>query len=410
MGRSPHKPPRRDRSEGSQVTATELFFDLVYIFAVTQLSRQLLVNPTLQGTWQAGLLWTLVWLLWSYTTWLTNYLEPECLEVRVVLIILMLVSLVMSAALPRAFTGTGLVTAGLIVGVTYAVHQIGRAAFAVVAMRGPALDATQERLRCDFQRIFFWCILSGALGIAGGFAHGGLRGLLWLLSAATEVIGGFLGFPVPRMGRALMPDHTIDGAHFAERWHAFILIALGESIIITGTTISRMAHVSGPAIAAFVVAFAESVAFWWLYFGRSAKAGSAVIAASEDPGALARTAYHRIHWLMVFGIIVTAAGDEKILSLPSSTPSAPYTWMILGGPALFLGGHGAFKYAIWRRFSPGYLAGVATLALLAIAAGVLPDIALTACAAAVIAIVAALERRAVPSYPPPSSQMSGRHG
>ncbi|HEX3963773.1 MAG TPA: low temperature requirement protein A [Trebonia sp.] len=384
----------RDRSRDSRVTNIELFFDLVYVFAVTQLSHHLLGEPTLRGALQSALLCAMVWLAWAYTTWVTNWMDPDSSELRILLIALMLVSLAMSAALPRAFTGTGLLgaglnaSAGLVVGGAYAVQQVGRSAFMVVVLRGPA----RWPLRRNFQRILAWCVLSGGLAVAGGLVHGWGRDLLWLLVVGADVTGSLLGFRTPGLGQSLSSDWTIEGGHFAERCQAFILIALGESIVITGATMSAMARVSAATVAAFVVAFAGSVALWWLYFDRSARASSLVIASSDDPGALARAAYHLIHPVMVAGIIVAAAGDERILTLPSSHASTASAWMILGGPALFVAGHTAFKYVIWRHVSWNRLAGIAALALLGATVPVLPEVALAACGAAVIAAVAALDR------------------
>ena len=384
----------RDRSTDSRVTNIELFFDLVYVFAVTQLSHHLLSDPTLRGALQAALLWAMVWLAWAYTTWVTNWMDPDTTELRILLIALMLVSLAMSAALPRAFSETGLpgaglnASAGLVVGGAYAVQQVGRSAFMVAVLRGPA----SQSLRQNYQRILAWCALSGVLAVAGGLVHGWDRGLLWALVVGTDVVGGLLGFRTPGLGRSLTSDWTIEGGHFAERCQAFILIALGESIVITGATMSGLARVSVATVAAFVVAFAGSVALWWLYFDRSAQASWLVIESSEDPGALARAAYHLIHPIMVAGIIVAAAGDEKILTLPSSHASAASAWLILGGPALFVAGHAAFKFVIWRRVSWNRVAGIAALALLAATVPVLPEIALAACAAAVVAAVAATDR------------------
>ena len=102
---------------------------------------------------------------------------------------------------------------------------------------------------------------------------------------------------------------------------------------------------------------------------------------------------------MVAGIIVAAAGDEKVLTLPSSHASAASAWLILGGPALFVAGHAAFKYVIWRRVSWNRVAGIAALALLAATVPVLPEIALAACAAAVVAAVAATDRAGNPRLP-----------
>lgn len=383
----------RDRTGDQRVTNIELFFDLVYVFAVTQLSHHLLGDPTVGGALQSALLLAMVWLVWAYTTWMTNWMDPERLAIRVLLVALMLVSLAMSAALPRAFSGAGLIGAGLVVGGAYAVQQVGRSAFMVAALRGPAHQA----LRRNYQRILAWCALSGVLAVAGGLVPGWGRDLLWVLAVLTDVAGGLLGFRVPFLGRSLTSEWTIEGGHFAERCQAFILIALGESIVITGATLSEMAHVSGPVVAAFLVAFAGSVALWWLYFDQSAEASAQAIAKSDDPGALAAAAYHLIHPVMVAGIIVAAAADDKILTSPSARATTASAAMILGGPALFVAGHAAFKYVVWRHFSWNRLAGVAALALLAAAVPVLPEIALAACAAAVVAVVAALDRRTRPA-------------
>jgi low temperature requirement protein LtrA len=374
-------PLLRDRSGGQRVTNIELFFDLVYVFAVTQLSHHLLGAATVAGAVQTAILLAMVWLAWAYTTWVTNWLDPDRLEVRLMLVLLMLISLAMSAALPYAFGSFGLMVGG-----AYALMQIGRTGFVVAVLPpGP--------LRMNFERVVVWCIVSSVFAVGGGFAHGHARELLWLLSIGVDVLGGLVGFAVPGLGRSHTSDWTIEGGHFAERCQGFILIALGESIVIIGTTLSEYQHVTVTRGAAFVVAFAGSVALWWLYFDRSAEASAAVIAASDDPGRLGRSAYHLIHPVMVAGIIVTAAGDEKILTLPSAHASTSSAWMILGGPALFLAGHAAFKFVVWRVVPWTRLAGVAVLALLGLATAVLPEIALAACVAVVVALVAAADHR-----------------
>jgi low temperature requirement protein LtrA len=111
----------------------------------------------------------------------------------------MLVSLAMSAALPQAFSGAGVLGAGLVVGGAYAVQQVGRSAFMVITLRGPA----NESLRRNFQRILAWCALSGAFALAGGLAGGWGRDVLWILAVATDVCGGLLGFRTPGLGRSL---------------------------------------------------------------------------------------------------------------------------------------------------------------------------------------------------------------
>ena len=378
--RSSVPPLLRDRSGVQRVTNIELFFDLVYVFAITQLSHYLLGHSDLRGALQAGLLLVMVWLVWSYTTWVTNWLDPELMAVRLLLVVLMLISLAMSASLPRAFEDLGLWVGG-----AYAVQQIGRTVFMVIALRGHPLEA-------NFQRILAWCVVSSAFAVAGGLAHGHARALLWLGSVCVDLLGGVVGFYTPGLGRSRTSDWTIEGGHFAERCQAFILIALGESIVIIGATLTEVKDVTASSVASFVIAFVGSVALWWLYFDQSAGAAAEMIARSDDPGRLGRSAYHLIHPVMVAGIIVTAAADEKVLSDPAQPASAAAAWMILGGPALFLAGHAAFKLVVWRAVSWPRLAGIAVLALLALAAGAIPALALAACAAVLVVAVAASDR------------------
>jgi low temperature requirement protein LtrA len=363
----------------ARVTNIELFFDLVYVFAVTQLSHYLIDHPTAGGGVQTLLLLAMVWLIWAYTTWVTNWLDPERIPVLLMLLALALVSLVMSAAIPFAFAGRGLA-----VGAAYAVMQIGRSAFAVSGLRG-------DRLQRNFQRILAWCVVSGALALAGGLVAGRARELLWLAAVCVDLLGGVAGFWTPGLGRSRTQDWTIEGSHFAERCQAFILIALGESILVTGATLSGLPRISGMEVATFVAAFVSSVGLWWLYFHRSAEAGAEAIASSADPGQLGRSAYHLIHPVMVAGIIVVAAGDQIALSAPGVVGQAPVSVMLLGGTALFLLGHALFKAVIWHEVSWTRIGGAAVAALLGLLAPHVSALVLSICAAAVVVAVAAAD-------------------
>ena len=368
----------RQRAGATRVTNVELFFDLVYVFAVTQLSHHLLHRPTIVGAAQTAVLLAMVWLAWAYTAWVTNWLDPGQIPVRLLLIALALVSLLMSAALPVAFGRFG-----LIVGGAYAVMQIGRSIFAVIVLRGQPLQA-------NFQRILAWCVLSGALAVAGGIVTGPARGWLWLAAVAVDLLGGVVGFYTPGLGRSATTEWTIEGGHLAERCQAFILIALGESVVIIGATLSGLLQttVTWAEIGAFGTAVIGSIGLWWLYFDRSADDAAAVIAASADPGRMGRTAYHLIHPIMVAGIIVVAAGDQVVLSRPGATGVASTAWLVLGGTALFIAGHAAFKIAVWRVVSWSRVVAIVVLGLLGFAAPALPALALGLCAAVVITGVA----------------------
>jgi low temperature requirement protein LtrA len=368
-----------------QVTSVELFFDLVYAFAITQLSHHLLVHQTLEGAMQTALLLAMVWLVWVYTTWVTNYLDPDRMPVRALLLALMLVSLVMTASLPEAFAGRGLA-----VGAAYAAMQIGRSLFALGALQG-------HQLRTSFQRILVWCVVSGSLAVAGGIVHGHSRELLWLGAIGVDLLGGAVGFYVPGLGRTTTDEWTIEGSLFAERCQAFLLIALGESIIVIGTRVSALSSITASEVGAMGAAFLGAVLLWWLYFDRSADDAARIIASASNPGRLGTSAYHFIHPIMVAGIIVTAAGDEQVLSHPLRSGDAPTTWMVLGGTGLFLAGHGLFKATVWRVVPWTRLAAIAALGLLALVARHVPAWALGAFTVSVLLAVAVGDRMLHPA-------------
>jgi low temperature requirement protein LtrA len=270
--------------------------------------------------------------------------------------------------------------------------QVGRSIFTVLAVTDPGL-------RRNFQRVLAWCMLSGILALTGGIVTGHPRELLWAAAVAVDLLGGVVGFYTPWLGRSATADWTIEGGHFAERCQGFILIALGESIVVIGTALSgRLGGPSGASaaeIAAFGVAVIASVAFWWLYFDRSAGEAAEVIAGSADPGRLGRSAYHFIHPVMVAGIIVATAADAATANAaasPAGHVTASTAWMILGGAALFLAGHAAFKWIIWHRISWPRIGAVAVLALLGLLVPHVSALALSAASAAVVAAVAVTDQ------------------
>ena len=376
-------PPRsllQDHSGEQRVTNIELFFDLVYVFAVTQMSHHLLAEPTVDGALQTALLLALVWWAWIYTTWATNWLDAQRIPVRLMLIALMLVSLVMSAALPGAFGSRGLIVAG-----AYVLMQVGRSAFVAIAGRGQRVDRI-------FTRVTLWSVASGCVWVAGAFVAGHARELVWLAAFGVDLLGDRVGFYTPGMGRTTSEEWTIAGGHFAERCQAFIIIALGESIVVIGQALSVRQHVTAAAVAAFITAFAGSVALWWIYFDRSAEDGARVIAASPDPGALANSAYHLIHPVMVGGIIVAATADQEVLARPGAVGRVATSCLVIGGAALFLAGHVLFKRVIWGVISWPRAVAIAVLLLLLPVAPHITALALSIVVVLVLLAVAVSDR------------------
>src|SRR6188508_398348 len=155
----------RDADSEPRTTTLELFYDLVFVFAITQVSHLLLDNLTWQGAGQAALVLLVVWWSWNYTTWVTNELDPDAIPVRLLLIGLMLASLVMAVAIPEAFGSRGLLFAG-----AYVVIQVGRHTFLTFASARPG---TIERTRAG--EILTWFAAAAVFWLAGGIAHGSAR-------------------------------------------------------------------------------------------------------------------------------------------------------------------------------------------------------------------------------------------
>jgi low temperature requirement protein LtrA len=374
---------RRRREGGQRVTSTELFFDLVYVLAVTQLSHLLLEHLDARGGAQTALLLMAVWTAWIYNAWFTNWFDPDRRMVRLVLLGVMLASLLMSATLPEAFGERGLQFAA-----AYVAMQVGRTVFVVAAL------GDEPGLRRNFQRILAWLVASGLLWLAGGLARGTAREALWLAAVAVDAAAPACGFYTPGMGRSRTTDWTITGGHMAERCQLFIIIALGESLLVTGTTFAELA-LSAVTLAAFVVAFAGSVALWWLYFDRSAADASGVIERSEDPGRLGRSAYTYAHIPMAAGIIVAAVGDELVITHPTGHAGAATAAVVLGGPALFLAGHAAFKWLVFGRVSVPRLLAILALGGLWPLGEALSPLLLATLATLVVAAVAASDSRTI---------------
>jgi low temperature requirement protein LtrA len=370
----------RTTHEHGRVTFFELFFDLVFVFAVTQLSHALLEHPSMLGVMQTVLLLMAVWWVWIFTSWVTNWLDPQRTPVRLMLFALMLAGLILSMSIPESFESRGFAFAA-----AYVFMQVGRSLFTLWAFRRHS--AVNFR---NFQRITAWLALAGLFWIAGGLATDDLRLGLWAVALILEYLSPSLGFWVPGLGRSTTADWDVEGGHMAERCGLFIIIALGESILVTGATFGRLQW-SLATTAAFAIAFIGSVAMWWIYFNIGAEKASHSISTSADPGRLARLAYTYIHLPLVAGIIVAAVADELVLVHPDGHTDVKTTLAVLGGPALYLLGNSLFKRTIYGRLPPSHMVGMFLLALLIPTAAVLSPLAFSAAATLALVIVAIWE-------------------
>jgi low temperature requirement protein LtrA len=363
----------RDREPGEtpEVTSVELFFDLVYVFAVTQLSLYLREHLTARGALETLVLFLAVWWAWNYTAWATNWIDPEHSAVRLLMVTLMLISLVMSAAIPRAFGSRAIYFA-----TAYVALQLLRSAFMVAAFRG-------ARMGRNYAQLLSWSAIAGCFWIAGALVHGDARLLLWVAAVALDYAAPLHGFALPGLGRTPTSDWTLAGGHLAERNRLVLLIAFGESILAIGATLSDL-HWSARVAAAFVVGFVATVSLWWTYFVGHAAAAARTISRAADPTHVARAGYAYAHAIMVGGIIVLAVAIDLTIAHPTAPASTAAAAVTLGGPALYLVGDGLFKYAVSGRTPWPRILGALALALLAPLALVADRLELCAAAALVV--------------------------
>jgi len=363
-----------------RVTYVELFFDLVFVFAVTQISHTLLAHFTPSGILQVTLLFLAVWWVWVFTSWITNWLDPEQTPVRLLLFAMMLGGLVLSTSIPTAFDGRGLWFA-----IAYAAMQVGKTIFLWVAT-----PLSRPRTRMNAIRITAWLSMSAIFWIAGGLAEGQLRLLLWAIALVIEYISPAVRFWIPGYGSSAVADWVIEGGHMAERCALFVIIALGESVVVTGATFAELSW-STETVSAFVSVLAGSIAMWWIYFHKGAEAGSEEISRSSEPGRLARLAYTYLHMPIVAGIIVSAVADELVMKHPSGHSDLKTVISAIGGPLLFLIGTILFKYSFrgFLQLSHGF--GIIALCVLAWFAGGLSPLLLSILTTAIMIAVAAWE-------------------
>ncbi|GEK22397.1 low temperature requirement protein A [Cellulomonas xylanilytica] len=337
-----------DGHDGSRVGYIELFFDLVFVFAVTQLSHSLIAHPDLTTLLHTLILGWAVWWLWIDTTWVTNWLDPEKVPVRTMLLVLMLLGLLMSSAIPEAFEGKALLFA-----VPFVLIQVGRTLFTVWAM-GRHWPENAE----NFVRITVWLGVSGAFWIAGAMTHDErTRLVLWVVAALIDVVGPRALFWVPGMGPTNPHTWSVRGSHMAERVSLFLIISLGESIIVTGTAFAEL-ELDATTLLAFLAAFASTVLMWLLFFDRSEQSATAYFSSQTNPGMVAQTAYTYVPFLLIAGIVLTAVADELVLLHPLGHTSTWTAALVCGAAAVYLLGNAFFRRATGGRWSVAHLVGV----------------------------------------------------
>jgi low temperature requirement protein LtrA len=259
----------------------------------------------------------------------------------------MLGSLLMAIAIPDAFGDKALLFAG-----TYVAMQIGRHTFLTFAA---ARSGTIERERAG--RILTWFVAAGTFWISGALVEGSAQITLWIVALAVDYSAPFVLYWVPARPNLSGDSWQVGTEHFAERFQLFVIVALGESIVITGSTTAEL-DLTRPTILAFGVAFLISAALWWLYFNIVARIVQQHLEGASDRTTLARDAYTYLHVFIVAGIIVSAVGVELVIAHPEETLHGSELLAVVAGPALYLLAHVALRLRMTGTIGGKRLAGV----------------------------------------------------
>jgi low temperature requirement protein LtrA len=312
----------RPREEARAVTPLELFFDLVYVFTVSQLAHNLFEHVDARGMVETVVLTLAVMYAWFMTVWTSNWLDGDRRPVQLLLLGLMFASLLMSTSVSEAFGDR----AGLFA-IGYLSIQIGRTAFAVWAFRG-------HRLHMHFVNALAWEIGTAPLWIAGIAVDGDARLAVWAVAVLVTYAGVIAGHPLPGRQSPFSSDSQIYAEHLLERFRLFFLIALGETVLTIGNAFAGQ-PLKADRLLVLAIAFAGTVALWWCYFHRSEDIGMKAAEGAADATRIVGLGNYTLI-LMVIGIVAIAVGDELAIVNPHDPNTLNTAVLIFGGPAIFL--------------------------------------------------------------------------
>jgi low temperature requirement protein LtrA len=375
----------RDKdAEKSKASFPELFFDLVFVFGLIQLSHTLAEDFTSATAGEALLLILAIWWLWINTTWVTNLLNTDSEPVRLLLFALMFAGILLAIALPEAFGDHPLPFAVIYVGM-----QIGRSLFAWFAFR-----RHDPKSASTFLRITVWACAAGTLWIGGGLASFEWRLSIWSIALGLEYSAPLLRFRFPGLGGSEKETLHLNGEHLAERCALFVIICLGETILTTGRNAAE--HMGTDlTFLVFCGAFLTTVAMWWIYFHQGQEEAAEKAEVTSKPEAVAHNLFTYGHLPIVAGIILTAVGEDFALSHPHEQADLRATAAIAGGPFLFLCGNIWLKLAAAERIPFSHAAGLVGLLAIAIATPLLPLYGMNIAATAALLATGAWEYAAL---------------
>ena len=367
-----HKPEQK-----YEVTPLELFFDLVFAFAISQLSQHLLTHLSWRGTAETMVMLLAVFAAWFTTSWSATLVRADQSQTRWLMLTVMLLGLFMNAAVTRAFTHSG--WAFVIPMLTI---QLGRAVWTFVNSIDPVL-------REHYFRTLLWLFATTPLWIAGAAVNEEARLFWWVLAAGIDEAGRWLAHPIP--GRKLHSKNVaFDAEHMLERCRLFLIIALGETVLNTGTAIAS-ASITIMTLITGTLALAGTVALWALSFGRAHRLILQHVEKTRDPIRASRRAVNAL-MVMVAGLIAVAVANREVIAHPLGKTSFALGLLLAGGPFVFLAAQGWYLWAVPNVRSKLHAAGGVALLLLGFATLVVQPYVALLLVGACLATLAILDR------------------
>ena len=360
------------RGEEERVKPLELFFDLVFVLALTQCTALMAENPTWEGLAQGMLVLGVLWWAWVGYAWLTSVVDPEEGVVRLAIFAAMAALLVAALCVPEAFDG-----AALLFACSYGVVRVAHIALFIVA------SSDDPEMRRSVNGLAASTAIGVSLLVAASFTDGVLQGGLWALALLLDAGGPFV---FGADGWKLAPGH------FAERHALIFIIALGESIVAIG--VGAEIGVGAGVVATAVLGMAVAAALWWLYFDVVAIVAERRLsraAEGREQNEIARDSYSYLHLPMVAGIVLVALGLKKTLGAVDEPLKLVAAVALLGGTSLYLLGHVAFRLRNVRTLGRQRLVCAILLMALLPAAVELPALGTLGLVAAVLTALVAYE-------------------
>ncbi|MEH0929167.1 low temperature requirement protein A [Micromonospora sp. CPCC 205558] len=319
----------------SRATLLELLFDVVFVAALAQTSK-LLAD---QESWAQGaavmLMLTAIWWTWSVTSTTTEFYDPQQRPIQVILMVAMVGSVVMAASLPMI---TGAQAA------TFALAYVGTHVVRGIVLLGTLYRQQHRSTLARAARFLFWFLVSGVLWIVGALTDSG-RWWFWSIAIAIDLISAAARYPTPGLGRVPLDQYDRTTAHLGERYQQFVILALGDIILVPTLELSR-SEFDGLRITALICGFVIMLLLWQVYIFRAGELLET--AAAAVPGRSTRIAPYT-HLVLLIGVAVTAASFDLVVDRP--TGSTPVRWLtlIIGGPMLFVLGRVLFTYLLSAR-------------------------------------------------------------